>query len=99
MKNTRVLVAVCLSLVVVFGMTAWLVSSVSDLHDRLAKVSPALAVGFVGFAIAAASLCGLAAARLIWKLGRAERAPVKAPEDIVRAADVQAAKAEGVIDK
>jgi len=98
MRNSRLMIGLCVALAIAFGMTAWLVNSVGDLHDRLAKVSPALAVGFVGFAIAAASLCGVAAARLLWSLGRAEKTPVKAPEDIVQAADVQVDKAEGVIE-
>ncbi len=97
MQKSRVVIGVCLLMAFVFGTTAWLVASVGDLHDRLAKVSPALAVGFVGFAIAAAGLCGFAAARLMWTLGRKERAPVKAPDDVVQAADVQVDKAEGVI--
>jgi small GTP-binding protein len=100
MKHTRVLIWVCLALAFAFGTTAWLVVTVAELHDRLAKVSPRLAVGLVAFAIAAASLCGVAAARLLWRLGRPEpRERLKVPEDVVRAAELQVEKAEGVVAK
>jgi len=99
MAKARLLIVVCVTLAVVFGTAAWLVSSVGELHDRLAKVSPGLAVGFVGVAIAVAAACGLAAARLAWKLGHPGRPPATAPEDVIQAADLQVEKAEGVISK
>jgi small GTP-binding protein len=100
MRRTWVLVGVCVALAVALGTTAWLVSTVAELHDRLSQVSPKLALGLVAFAIAAASVCGVAAARLLWRLGRPEREErVKVPEDVVRAAEVQVEKAEGVIAK
>jgi small GTP-binding protein len=99
MRKSRLMIGVLVTVAIVLVVLASLVSSVNDLHDRLAKVSPALAVGFVGTAIVVASLCGIAAARLLWSLGRAERATVEAPEDVVLAADVQVDKAEGVISR
>lgn len=100
MRKARLGIAACLALGVAFGASAWLIASVGDLHDRLAKVSPALAVGLVTFAIVAAGLCGIAAARLLWTLGRAkDDRKVQAPEDVVKAADVQVDKAEGVIEQ
>ncbi len=98
MRKARLGIAACLALGIAFGATAWLIAGVGELHDRLAKVSPHLAAGVVVFAVAAAGLCGVAAARLMWTLGRARDArPVRAPDDVVRAAEVQAEKAEGVI--
>ncbi len=44
-----------------------------------------------------ALISALAAARLFWALGRPERPPARPPEDIIRAAEVQAEKAGGVI--
>ena len=83
--------------IVALGLMVTLVVTVVDLYDKLPSVSNrgrGMAVG----AVVAASASALAAARLFWKLGRPERAPtVQAPEDIVRAAEVQAEKAEGVI--
>ena len=51
MRKARMGIAACLALGVAFGATAWLIASVGDLHDRLAKVSPSLAVGLVAFAV------------------------------------------------
>src|SRR4051794_24761233 len=100
MRKARMGIAACLALGVAFGATAWLIASVGELHDRLAKVSPGLAAGLVTFAIVAAGLCGIAAARLLWTLGRSKEArPIQAPEDVVKAADVQVDKAEGVIEQ
>lgn len=94
--STRLMLALAL-LIVALGMATWLIVSVGDLHDRLARQSPALALGFVGLAILTAAASGLAAARLLWKLGRHERAPAQAPADVVKAAEIQAEKAEAVI--
>ncbi len=98
MRKARLGIAACLALGVAFGSTAWLIASAGELHDRLAKVSPSLAVGVVTFAVVAAGLCGIAAARLMWSVGRGrDSRPVRAPDDVVQAADIQADKAEGVI--
>jgi hypothetical protein len=100
MRRARLGIAACLALGVAFGASAWLIASVGELHDRLAKVSPSLAVGLAAFAIVAAGLCGIAAARLLWKLGHGEKSrTVRAPDDVVKAADVQADKAEAVIEQ
>ena len=84
-------------LTVSLGMAAWLIASVGEMHDRLAKTSPQLAVGFVAVAVLATSAAAIGASRLLWKLGRDERPPARAPEDVVAAADVQAEKAEAVV--
>lgn len=84
--------------VVALALVASLVASLGDLHARIDKVSPPLAIGLVTLAVVAASASALAAARLFWKLGRPEGRAVRAPQDIVKAAEVQAEKAEGVIN-
>ena len=97
MTRTQRLWLSLIGLTVSLGTAAWLVASVGDLHERIARTSPALAVGFVAIAVLTASATAIGAARLLWKLGRDERPPARAPEDIVAAADVQAEKAEGVV--
>jgi uncharacterized protein len=96
MRSNRWILALVL-MIVALGAAAWLVVSIGDLHDRLAAHSRPLALAFVGLAVLAASASGLAAARLFWKLGRPDRAPAQAPEDVIHAAEVQAEKAEAVI--
>src|SRR5271166_3744919 len=99
MRTTRLAFALVL-LAFALGTVAWLVASVNDLHDRLAKYSAPLALVFVGTAGLLAVASGLAAVRMFWKLGHSPPSPelVRAPEDIVRAAEVQADKAEQVIN-
>ena len=97
MRTARWLAPLVLA-AIALGAAAWLFSSVGEMHDRLAKHSNGLALVFLGIAGLLAALAGLSAARLFWKLGRPEAPPAKAPEDIVRAAELQAEKAEGVIN-
>ncbi len=96
MRLSRFLLAVVL-VTVALGAAAWLIVSVGEMHDRLERHSAPLALAFVTTAAIVALTSGLMAARLFWTLGRPELAPVQAPEDVVRAAEVQAEKAEGVI--
>jgi small GTP-binding protein len=81
------------------GAAAWLLSSVNDLHERMARVSPGLATGVIVAAVAAAAGCGALGCRVLWRLGRADdgRTPARAPEDVVAAAEVQAGEAERTI--
>ncbi len=97
-SSSRLALALGLT-VVALAMVASLIASVGDLHDRVAKVSPPLAIALVGFAAVAAAASALAAARLFWKLGRSERSPARAPTDVVKAAEVQADKAAAIIDQ
>ena len=83
--------------VVAIASTAWLLVTVVEMHDRLAKHSDALAFVFVTISGLTAVLSALTASRFFWKLNRVEPPPVKAPEDVVKAAEVQAERAEGVI--
>lgn len=83
--------------VVAISATAWLTVSVVEMHDRVEKHSKTLALGFIGLAGLVALGSSLAATRFFWKLSRGERPPAEAPADVVKAAEVQAEKAEGVI--
>src|SRR5205823_4747114 len=87
MRTTRWVLALVLT-AVALGTAAWLITSVNELHDRLARHSQPLALVFVGAAGLLAVASALAAVRMFWTLGHAPRVPVeaKAPEDIVRAA-------------
>lgn len=97
MKNsTRWLLAMFLT-VAALALVGGLLGSVHELHDKVARQSPALAVALVSISILTACGCALAAARMFWKLGHAHRAAVQAPADVIKAAEVQAEKAEGVI--
>jgi small GTP-binding protein len=96
--STRLLLALSL-LIVALGMLGWLVASVGELHDRVAKVSPPLAVAILVSAGLALTASALIAARMFWRLGRAEAPRAQAPADVVKAAEVQAEKAQQVLDQ
>jgi small GTP-binding protein len=102
MRTTRWVFALVL-VAVALGTAAWLVASINELHDRLARHSQPLALVLVGTAALVVVASSLTAIRMFWKLGHAPRAPdqeqVRAPEDVVRAAEVQADKAELVINQ
>src|SRR5437588_7109783 len=100
MRTTRWVFALVL-MAVALGTAAWLVASINELHDRIARHSQPLALVLVGAAALLIVASALTALRMFWKLGHTPRAPdaVKAPEDVVRAAEVQADKAELVINQ
>lgn len=96
-SSTRLLLGLSLT-ILALGMIGWLIVSVGDLHDRVSRISPWLAVGLVTLVVVALSASALVAARLLWQLGREDHGPTAlAPEDIVKAADVQAEQAEAVL--
>jgi uncharacterized protein len=97
MKRTQRLWLILVALTATLGMAAWLITSVSDLHSRVAETSQPLAIALVVLLSLTASATALAAVRLLWKLGREERASARAPDDIIVAADVQAEQAEQVV--
>lgn len=84
-------------LVVAVAASAWLLASLGEMHDRLARYSTHAAMLFIGVALATAVLSALAGARLLWRLGKGEQPPARAPADVVRAAEVQADKAGEVV--
>ena len=80
-SSTRLQLGLSLA-ILALGLLGWLVASVGDLHDRIATVSPQLAVGLVALAVLALSASALVAARLLWRLGRDERtSTAQAPPD------------------
>lgn len=95
--STRLLLGLSLT-ILALALVGWLLASVSDLHERVARISPELAVGLIAIAVLALSASALVASRLLWKLGREDRGPTaQAPEDVVKAAEVQAQQAEAVL--
>jgi small GTP-binding protein len=98
MPKHRLLVAL---LIAALGLAAaaWLVVSLRELHDRLAPHSAPLAVGVVAAAVVVVAACGLAAARLIWRMGHPQQQTAQAPSDVIKAAEVQAEKAEAVVNQ
>jgi small GTP-binding protein len=98
MRSHRLFFALSLA-IALLAMAAWLVVSVTDMHDRLARISPRLALGFAGVAVLAIFVFSVAAARFFWKLGRAERPPPRAPADLVHAAEAQTESAAKIIEQ
>ena len=79
---------------------AWLLATVGDVHDRIARHSTRSAAVFLGVVGVAALASAFVIGRFYWRSRRAAIAPaavVRAPEDVVKAAEVQTEKAEGVI--
>jgi len=98
MRTARWLVPLILS-ALTLAAAAWLFTSVGEMHDRIARHSEKLAFLFLALSAVLACIAGIAALRMFWKLGRTPAPPVQAPEDVVRAAEVQAEKAEQVISR
>src|SRR4051794_39798498 len=96
MRTSRWVLGIML-VAVTLAATAWLIASVNELHDRLARHSAVLAFSFVGIGLLVATVSAILAARVFWKMGRADRPPPKAPEDVIHAAEIQADRAEEVI--
>lgn len=97
-RSHRILLALVSSVLAVAAL-AWLITSVSDLHDRLARVSTWLAAGVVAAIVLTAAACGVVAARLFWALATEDRPskPVEAPTDVVEAATAQAEAAKAIV--
>jgi small GTP-binding protein len=96
MRSSRWVLPVVLAVVAVAAL-AWLTVSVVEFHDRVERHSRPLALVFIGVAGLTAAISALAAVRFVWKLGRGERAPAQAPEDVIRAAEVQADRASEIV--
>ncbi len=96
-KTSWMILLTILTVLAVLCLVGWFLASIGDLHERISKFSPALAAGVIGLALVAASAAALMAAHMFWRLGRTPEPPAQAPEDIVRAAEVQAEKAEQVL--
>jgi small GTP-binding protein len=95
--TTRILLAVSL-IAALLALASSFVGSIDSLHERLTRLSPVLAAAVVGLAIVAASVAAIAAARVLWQLGRRERGASQPPTDVIAAAEVRAQHAERVIE-
>jgi small GTP-binding protein len=84
-------------LIVGIGFAAWLLSSVTEIHTRLARQSNGLGIAFLIVFIAVLAIAALWAGRLLWLSRFAAGERLKAPDDIIQAAAVQTEQAEGVI--
>ena len=95
--RTSFLYATLTVLVVTMGVAAWFLSSLTELHDRFARQSRGLGVGFLILLIVLLAVGTLWVGRIAWRSRTPERGPVKAPDDMIRAAAVQTEQAEGMI--
>jgi uncharacterized protein (DUF697 family)/GTPase SAR1 family protein len=94
--STRLLIALGLTTIAV-GVVAWLVVSIGEMHDKVARHSPLLAIGLMSLAFVAASVSAITATWMFWRLSRPPKAPAKAPEDIIKAAEIQAEQAGNIV--
>jgi small GTP-binding protein len=83
--------------ILVLGLAAWLVSSLTELHDRFARYSTVLGVTFLGVLIVLLGVVTYFAVRFAWSHRAHARGKVKAPADLIAAAAEQTQQAEGVI--
>lgn len=96
MRTSRWLLPIVLAVVAVAAL-AWLTVSVVEFHDRVERHSRPLALAFIGAAALVSTISTIAAARFVWSISRADKPPVEAPADVVKAAEVQAEKAADVV--
>jgi small GTP-binding protein len=85
------------ALLLALGLSAWLLSSAAELHDRFAGHSRGFGIAFLIVLIVLLALGALWAGRLLWKTTHHESPAVQAPQDMIQAAAVQAEHAEDVI--
>jgi uncharacterized protein len=85
------------ALIVGLGLSAWLLSSAAELHDRFAQHSRGLGLAFLLVLIVLLAVGALWAGRLLWQTRHRATPPVQAPEDMIQAAAVQAGHAGEVI--
>jgi small GTP-binding protein len=95
--RTAYLYAALAALVVTMGTAAWLLASLTELHDRFARQSRGLGVGFLILLIGLLAVAAIWAARTALRSPAPQRDRVEAPADMIRAAAVQTEQAEGVI--
>ncbi len=82
---------------VVMGVAAWLLSSLTELHDRFAQHSQGLGVAFLIVLIVLLAVASLWASRLFRSSRSSEGGQAQAPDNIIEAAAVQTDHAEAVI--
>jgi uncharacterized protein len=84
-------------LIVATGFAAWLLSSVTELHDRFARHSSGLGIAFLILLIVLLAVATLWASRMVWITTREKTSQPRAPDDMISAALAQAEQAEAVI--
>ena len=85
------------ALLLALGLSAWLLSSAAELHDRFAQHSRGLGFAFLVVLVVLLAVGALWAGRLLWKTRHHESPPAQAPDDMIQAAAVQAEHAGEVI--
>jgi len=83
--------------VVVMGLAAWLLSSLTELHDRFARHSQGLGVAFLIVLIVLLAVATLWASRFVRSSTSVGGGQAEAPNDMIAAAAVQTEQAEGII--
>jgi small GTP-binding protein len=83
--------------VVVMGLSAWLLSSLTELHDRFAQHSQGLGVAFLIALLVLLAVGTLWASRLIRPGGAVAGGATGVPSDVITAATVQTDQAEDMI--
>jgi uncharacterized protein len=96
-SRTSYLYVALTTLVVTIGVAAWLLSSLTELHDRFARQSHGLGVGFLILLIVLLAVGTLWVGRIAWRSRSPGHDRVEAPADTIRAAAVQTEQAEGMI--
>ncbi len=84
-------------LVVMLGASAWLLSSLVELHDRFSRQSRGLGIAFLIALIVFLVFAAIWVARLLWASRKPATKGNQAPADVIEAASVQTEQAEGVI--
>jgi small GTP-binding protein len=88
---------VVLLLIAALGLSAWLVSSVNELHERFARESRGLGLAFLVVLIVLLAVGAVWLGRLVWRSRSPQPARTPVPADMIQAATLQAEQAEGVI--
>jgi small GTP-binding protein len=79
------------------ALSAWLLSSAAELHDRFAQHSRALGFAFLIVMVVLLAIGALWAGRLLWTTKHHDRPTTRAPDEVIQAATVQAEHAGDVI--
>lgn len=85
--------------VAAIGLIGWSAASIGDLHDRLSRHSRPLAAVIAAAAACTAIGVGAGAARVMWRIGRDPNKRIEAPQDVIKAAELQTEAAVGLIEQ
>jgi small GTP-binding protein len=79
------------------GVAAWLLGSLTELHDRFSRQSRELGIAFLIVLLLFLLFATVWLGRLVWISRTKSGDQIRAPADVIQAATVQADEAEGVI--